>query len=62
MPVLAMAGELDPKFSAIAAAMAGRIPGAAVRIVPGAGHAVPLERAAECAQAIETFLTRSIDP
>ena len=62
MPVLAMAGELDPKFSAIAAAMAARIPGAAVRIVPGAGHAVPLERAAECAQDIETFLTRSIAP
>jgi len=62
MPVLAMAGELDPKFSAIAAAMAARIPGAAVRIVPGAGHAVPLERATECAQEIETFLTRSIDP
>ncbi len=62
MPVLAMAGELDAKFSAIAAAMAARIPGAAVRIVPGSGHAVPLERATECAMEIETFLTRSIEP
>ena len=62
MPVLAMAGELDPKFSAIAAAMAARIPGAAVRIVPGAGHAVPLERADDCAAEIERFLRRSIDP
>jgi 2-succinyl-5-enolpyruvyl-6-hydroxy-3-cyclohexene-1-carboxylate synthase len=62
MPVLAMAGELDAKFSAIATDMAARIPGATVRIVPGAGHAVPLERAAECAREIETFLKRSIDP
>jgi 2-succinyl-6-hydroxy-2,4-cyclohexadiene-1-carboxylate synthase len=62
MPVLVVAGGLDAKFSTIAADMAARIPGAAVRIVAGAGHAVPLERAAECAREIETFLTRSIDP
>jgi pimeloyl-ACP methyl ester carboxylesterase len=41
--------------------MAARIPGAAVRIVPGAGHAVPLERAEACAAEIENFLRRSID-
>jgi 2-succinyl-5-enolpyruvyl-6-hydroxy-3-cyclohexene-1-carboxylate synthase len=61
MPVLAMAGERDEKFSAIAADMAARIPGAVLRIVPGAGHAVPLERAPACAREIENFLTRSID-
>ena len=61
MPVLAMAGGLDEKFSAIAAGMAARIPRAEVRIIPGTGHAVPLERAEACASEIETFLRRSID-
>lgn len=62
MPVLAMAGALDAKFAAIATGMAARIPGAALAIVPGAGHAVPLERAEDCAAEIDTFLRRSIDP
>jgi len=61
LPVLVMAGELDTKFRGIATGMAARIPGAAVRIVPGAGHAVPLERAEACAAEIENFLRRSID-
>ncbi|MCM2329275.1 MAG: 2-succinyl-6-hydroxy-2,4-cyclohexadiene-1-carboxylate synthase, partial [Lysobacter sp.] len=58
MPVLAMAGELDAKFAAIARDMASRIGGATLCIVPGAGHAVPLERAAACAAEIETFLKK----
>lgn len=61
MPVLAMAGELDAKFAAIARDMAGRVPNAALRIVAGAGHAVPLERAQDCAVELEQFLERSID-
>ncbi len=61
VPVLLMAGELDVKFAAIAREMAGRIPGAEVCIVPGAGHAVPLERAHDCAVQLEQFLRRSID-
>jgi 2-succinyl-6-hydroxy-2,4-cyclohexadiene-1-carboxylate synthase len=60
MPVLLMAGAEDAKFSAIAREMAGRISGAEVRIVPGAGHAVPLERARECAAGLEAFLNRSL--
>lgn len=61
MPVLVMAGEHDAKFGAIARDMAARIPGAALAIAAGAGHAVPLERAAECARDLEEFLERSID-
>jgi 2-succinyl-6-hydroxy-2,4-cyclohexadiene-1-carboxylate synthase len=59
MPVLLMAGEEDAKFAAIARDMAARIPGSQVRIIAGAGHAVPLERAQECAREIDAFLTRS---
>jgi 2-succinyl-6-hydroxy-2,4-cyclohexadiene-1-carboxylate synthase len=59
MPVLLMAGERDEKFVAISRDMAARIPGAQVRIVAGAGHAVPLERAGECALELDAFLTRS---
>ncbi|MCZ7527244.1 MAG: alpha/beta fold hydrolase [Acidimicrobiia bacterium] len=44
MPVLLVAGELDPKFAGLAAEMAAAIgPHARVALVPGAGHAVPLE-------------------
>jgi len=61
MPTLVMAGEHDAKFRAIAQEMARAIPGAALAIVAGAGHAVPLERAADCAAALDEFLERSIE-
>jgi len=61
MPVLLVAGEQDAKFAAIARDMAARIPESDLVLVPACGHAVPLERAAECAASIEAFLTRSID-
>lgn len=61
MPVLLVTGERDAKFTAIARDMAKRIAGAAVCIVANAGHAVPLERAPECAAELEAFLKRSID-
>jgi 2-succinyl-6-hydroxy-2,4-cyclohexadiene-1-carboxylate synthase len=44
MPVSLLAGERDVKFTALAQDMAARIPRASVTIVPGAGHAVHLER------------------
>lgn len=44
MPVTLIAGERDTKFTALARRMAAQIPDATVAIVPGAGHAVHLER------------------
>lgn len=44
LPVHLMAGELDGKFVALARTMAGKIPGARLRVVPGAGHNVLIER------------------
>jgi 2-succinyl-6-hydroxy-2,4-cyclohexadiene-1-carboxylate synthase len=44
MPVTLIAGERDTKFTAIAYEIAELVPDATVTIVPGAGHAVHLER------------------
>jgi 2-succinyl-6-hydroxy-2,4-cyclohexadiene-1-carboxylate synthase len=44
MPVTLLAGERDTKFTALANDMAARIRRATVNVVPGAGHAVHLER------------------
>jgi 2-succinyl-6-hydroxy-2,4-cyclohexadiene-1-carboxylate synthase len=44
MPVTLIAGERDAKFTSLALQMAALIPRAQVVIVPGAGHAVHLER------------------
>jgi 2-succinyl-6-hydroxy-2,4-cyclohexadiene-1-carboxylate synthase len=56
-PALLVAGELDGKFAAVAREMAAAIgPGARVALVPGAGHAVQLERPAETAALVEKFL------
>jgi 2-succinyl-6-hydroxy-2,4-cyclohexadiene-1-carboxylate synthase len=44
IPVTLLAGESDEKFRAIAVRMAERLPDARVVVVPGAGHAVHLER------------------
>jgi len=42
--------------------LASRIPGAELIIVPGAGHAFPLERPRESFEAVERFLDREIAP
>ena len=45
MPVLVLAGALDPKFSALATRMASAIgDNATLALVPGAGHAAHLEQ------------------
>jgi 2-succinyl-6-hydroxy-2,4-cyclohexadiene-1-carboxylate synthase len=44
IPVTLIVGERDAKFRAIAERMAGAIPRSALEVVPGAGHAVQLER------------------
>lgn len=43
-PTLLIAGALDEKFTAIARAMAARLPAARLEIVPDAGHTVHLEQ------------------
>ncbi len=44
LPVELIVGARDGKFRAIAAEMAARLPEAHLHVVPGAGHAVHLER------------------
>lgn len=56
MPALLIAGELDEKYRAIAGAMASAMPGARAEIVPGAGHAVHLERPHAFLDAVLSFL------
>ncbi|MGH9130560.1 MAG: alpha/beta fold hydrolase [Acidimicrobiales bacterium] len=57
MPTLVMAGELDSAFAAHATRIAGLIgPNASLWLVPGAGHAVHLERAEAVTAAIRAFV------
>jgi 2-succinyl-6-hydroxy-2,4-cyclohexadiene-1-carboxylate synthase len=55
IPILLIAGELDTKFSAIARSMAQALPQSQLRIVPGAGHAVHLERPEEFDSLVRDF-------
>jgi 2-succinyl-6-hydroxy-2,4-cyclohexadiene-1-carboxylate synthase len=58
MPMLLIAGELDPKFTAIARRMADLIgSNARTAVIPGAGHAAHLERPAAVAAVLEAFLS-----
>ena len=52
MPVALAAGARDSKFIAIAEQMRGLIPGAAVTVIPAAGHAAHLENPAAVAAII----------
>lgn len=54
--VLLVAGALDGAYVAHARDMAARMPHARLEIVPDAGHAVHLERPAEYATAVKSFL------
>lgn len=56
MRTLVVAGALDAKYAALASRMAAAIPRAQLAIVPGAGHAVHLERPAELAELVAAFL------
>jgi 2-succinyl-6-hydroxy-2,4-cyclohexadiene-1-carboxylate synthase len=58
-PTLLVAGELDAKFTALAGAMAAAIgPSARVELVPGVGHAVPLEDPAATVALVRSVLAR----
>ena len=53
MPTVLVAGEHDAKFRAIAAQMADRIgPRAQTVVIPGAGHAVPLDQPTALAEVV----------
>jgi 2-succinyl-6-hydroxy-2,4-cyclohexadiene-1-carboxylate synthase len=56
VPVLLIAGALDDGYVAFGRTMASALPDARLEIVPGAGHAVHLERPAEYASLVNRFL------
>ena len=56
LPVLLLAGELDGKYCELADEMAAMLPCSRRHIVPGAGHAVHLERRLAFEQAVTGFL------
>jgi 2-succinyl-6-hydroxy-2,4-cyclohexadiene-1-carboxylate synthase len=58
MPVLAMAGSDDAKFSAIAQQIASAVPRGRVVIVPGAAHAVHLQQPDAVLDAISAWMPR----
>jgi 2-succinyl-6-hydroxy-2,4-cyclohexadiene-1-carboxylate synthase len=55
-PVLLLAGELDAKFAAINNRMTGAMPTARFEMIPGAGHAIHLERPEVFIQIVGDFL------
>ena len=55
IPVLLIAGELDTKFTAIARHMAQALPQSQLRIIPGAGHTIHLERPEEFVSLVRDF-------
>lgn len=55
-PALLVAGALDVRYVALAGRMAAAMPRAQLVVVPGAGHAVHLERPAAFAAAVSAFL------
>jgi 2-succinyl-6-hydroxy-2,4-cyclohexadiene-1-carboxylate synthase len=56
VPTLLVAGALDETYVALARHMHTAIPGAALAVVPDAGHAVHLERPAALAALVTAFL------
>jgi pimeloyl-ACP methyl ester carboxylesterase len=55
MPVVVLTGEHDAKYVALGRRLAGALPAARLQIVPGAGHALPLEAPAAVAAALASL-------
>jgi 2-succinyl-6-hydroxy-2,4-cyclohexadiene-1-carboxylate synthase len=62
VPVLLVAGALDPRFVELAHGLARRLPQAEVCLIPDAGHAAHLERPETFARAVREFLRRVDGP
>ncbi|HEX6573438.1 MAG TPA: 2-succinyl-6-hydroxy-2,4-cyclohexadiene-1-carboxylate synthase [Gemmatimonadaceae bacterium] len=60
-PVLLIAGELDRKYAALAAAMHRVMKQSRLRIIEGAGHAVHLEKPDEFVAAVSDFV-KELEP
>ena len=58
VPSLCLAGELDPKFVALAHEIAASMPNCRAHIIPGAGHIIHLEQPDRYLQTIREFLSR----
>lgn len=59
VPVLLVAGALDPKFVALAHDLAGRLPQAEICEIADAGHAAHLEQPEAFVLAVQDFLRRA---
>jgi 2-succinyl-6-hydroxy-2,4-cyclohexadiene-1-carboxylate synthase len=55
LPVLLLAGELDPKFCAIAWQMCQALPRSSLEIIPGAGHTIHLEQPEQFDKSVLAF-------
>ncbi|MEZ4386991.1 MAG: alpha/beta fold hydrolase [Candidatus Krumholzibacteriia bacterium] len=62
IPVLALAGTLDPKFCALGQEIAAGAPRGQLRTVDGAGHALLLEAPGTCARLWTEFINRHANP
>lgn len=56
LPVLLIAGERDPRYVDVMKAMAAKIPGARLELIPGCGHAVHREAPNELIDLLREFL------
>ena len=55
MPVLAMAGELDTRYTEVARELAAGVPCGRSAIVPNSGHAAQIENPEWCAEQAIAF-------
>jgi len=60
-PVLVIAGALDTRYASLSQAIAARIPGSKLVVVPDAGHTVHLEQPAAFLEALERFFRQLPD-
>jgi 2-succinyl-6-hydroxy-2,4-cyclohexadiene-1-carboxylate synthase len=58
-PTLVVVGALDERYCEIGRRMAAALPRGELEVVPGAGHAVHLERPRRFAAAVQSFLERN---